>query len=133
MYPYECSMKHLKVKAKFFANVEGSTTAKELDSINISIDIVLLYTESMYQEDNSEKIWCGGVVSTYAVDGVLDIFYQTGQFGEKLKEDWWSSKEDRHCAHTYNFLLAKIRWCILLKGKYCWSLLHISNWLQWLS
>lgn len=49
-------MKHLKVKAKFFANVEGSTTAKELDSINISIDIVLLYTESMYQEDNSEKI-----------------------------------------------------------------------------
>ena len=49
----------------------------------------------------------GGVPTSYAVDGVSDIFCQIGRFGGKLKEVWWSYEEDKHNAHNYILLNCK--------------------------
>lgn len=97
--------KHLKGKAKNLALVEGSIVAGSLTE-ETSHFMTSYYFGSQVRTRKMapNKHGDGGVMLTYVVPCVLDIYHQIGRLGGKLKEVWWSSTEDAYSAYTYILL-----------------------------
>ncbi|XP_056846539.1 uncharacterized protein LOC130510988 [Raphanus sativus] len=104
MYPYERAMKYLKGKAKNLARVEGSIVAGSLNEETSHFTSYYFASQVRTKKKNTSRYDDGGVMPTYIVEDVPDIFTQIGRLGGKLKEVWWSSSEDAHSAHTYILL-----------------------------
>ena len=104
MYPYERSMKHLKGKAKNLARVEGSIVAGSLSEETSHFTSYYFGSQVRTRKRAPSRYDDGGVMPTYVLPGVPDVFCQIGRLAGKLKEVWWSSTEDAHSAHTYILL-----------------------------
>ena len=104
MYPYERAMKYLKGKAKNLARVEGSIVAGSLNEETSHFTSYYFGSQVRTRKTTTSRYDYGGVMPTYIVEDVPDIFCQIGRLGGKLKEVWWSSEDDAHSAHTYILL-----------------------------
>ncbi|KAL0706245.1 hypothetical protein Bca4012_072671 [Brassica carinata] len=104
MYPFERFMKHLKVKARNLAKVEGSIVVGSLTAETSNFTSYYFAPTVHTRKIVPRRYDDGGVPTSYEVDGVSDIFCQIEWFGGKLKEVWWSCEEDKHSAHNYILL-----------------------------
>ena len=86
MYPYERSMKHLKGKSRNLAKVEGSIVVGSLTAETSNFKSYYFAPTVRTRKKVPRKYDDEGVPTSYAVDGIPDIFCQTGWFGGKLKD-----------------------------------------------
>ena len=101
MYPYERAMKYLKGKAKNLARVEDSIVAESLNEETSHFTSYYFGSQVRTRKTTTSRYDDGGVMLTYIVEDVPDIFCR---LGGKLKEVWWSSEDDAHSGHTYILL-----------------------------
>ena len=94
----------MKGKARNLAKVQGSIVVESLTAETYNFTSYYFAPTVRMRKRVPKRYDDGGVLTSYAVDGVPDIFCQIGRFGGKLKEVWWSCEEDKHSVHTYIFL-----------------------------
>lgn len=85
-YPYESSIKHLKGKSKNLARVGGSIVIGNLAEKTSHFTSSTLGNKPGHEKGLREDTMIGGVMPTYAVESVPDVFCQIGRLSRKLNE-----------------------------------------------
>ena len=101
MYGFERYFKYLKGKVKNMARVEGSIVQGSLTEEIAHFSSYYFPPPVRTRKRRTRRYDDGGVVPSFPVQGVPDMFSAIGRHGGMVKTKVWASFEERNTAHTY--------------------------------
>lgn len=104
MYPFERFFKHLKMKAKNLARVEGSIVAGSLTEETSNFSSYYFSQTVKTKKTGRTRYDDGGIGRTYPLEGVPDVFSDIGRMGGKVTATEWCDYKHCQAAHTYILL-----------------------------
>ena len=104
MYPFERFFKHLKMKAKNLARVEGSIIAGSMTEETSNFSKYYFKQTVSTKKTRRRRYDDGGVGRTYPLPDVPDVFSDIGRMAGKVENTMWSDWKLLEAAHKYIML-----------------------------